>query len=307
MEKKEIIKSYVKKYAITTLGCILFSLGVSLFLDAGGLSSGGVTGIAIIIRHILVHFGIEYIETGLISAIINIPLLIIGTLYFGKKFLCSTVYSTILSSLLMILWKYIFKDYLPITDNLLINAVFGGAIFAVGAGLIFRMGGSTGGTDIPVKILRSKFRHIKTGFISMTSDMIIVASSYIVFKLLGDGNSLDKFFYTIVSVVVFTLVFDWVLYGGNSAKLVYIITSLDKVDIIRARILNDVDTGATIVNAEGAYSRQPKNIIMCVVKPFLYPRLRDVVYEEDKEAFLIVTSAKEIYGKGYQNPNDDVI
>jgi uncharacterized membrane-anchored protein YitT (DUF2179 family) len=286
MVKKEIIKDYAKRYAITTLGCILYSLGVSVFLDSGGLSSGGVTGIAIMLRHVLVHFGIDYIETGIISMAINIPLLIVGTWYFGKKFLFSTVYSTILSSLLMVFWKYIFADFLPITDNMLINGVFGGAIFAVGAGLIFRMGGSTGGTDIPVKMLRSKFRHVKTGFISMTSDIIVVATSYIVFKLLGEGNSLDKLFYTIVSVCVFTLVFDWVLYGGNSAKLVYIITSEDKVENIRRRVLEDVDTGATLMNAEGAYSRQPKNILMCVVKPFLYPKLRDVVY---------------------QNPNDDVI
>jgi uncharacterized membrane-anchored protein YitT (DUF2179 family) len=307
MEKREIIKNLLKRYAIITLGCIFYSIGVSLFLDAGGLSSGGATGIAIILRHVLVHFGIDFIETGLIVVIINIPLLIIGTIYFGKKFLFSTVYSTVLSSLLMILWKYVFKDFLPITENMLISAVFGGAIFAVGAGLIFRMGGSTGGTDIPVKILRTKFRHIKTGMISMTSDIIVVASSYFVFNALGEGNGLDVLFYTIVSVVVFTLVFDWVLYGGNSAKTVYIITSTDKVEGIRERVLKEVDTGATIINAEGAYSRQPKNILLCVVKPFLYPKLRDVVYEEDKKAFLIVSSAKEIYGEGYQNPDDELI
>jgi uncharacterized membrane-anchored protein YitT (DUF2179 family) len=307
MKQKEVIKDYAKRYAIITLGCILYSLGISVFLDAGGLSSGGVTGIAIMLRHVFVHFGIDYIETGIIAMVINIPLLVIGTWYFGKKFFLSTVYSTVLSSLLMVLWKYVFTDFLPITDNMVINAVFGGAIFALGAGLIFRMGGSTGGTDIPVKILRCKFRHIKTGFISMASDIIVVATSYIVFKVLGEGNSLDMLFYTIVSVVVFTLVFDWVLYGGNSAKLVYIITSEDKVESIRRRVLEDVDTGATMLNAEGAYSRQTKNILMCVVKPFLYPKLRDVVYQEDKEAFLIVSSAKEIYGEGYQNPNDDVI
>jgi uncharacterized membrane-anchored protein YitT (DUF2179 family) len=276
-------------------------------LDAGGLSSGGATGIAIILRHVLVYFGVDFIDTGLILIIINIPLLIIGLIYFGKQFLLSTVYTTVLSSLLMTLWKYVFAAYLPITQNMLISAVFGGAIFALGAGLIFRMGGSTGGTDIPVKILRKKFRHIKTGMISMTSDIIVVASSYFVFNALGEGNGLDVLFYTIVSVVVFTLVFDWVLYGGNSAKMVYVITNCEKFEIIKTRILSEVDTGATLVDAEGGYTGEKRKILMCVVKPFLYPKLRDVVYEEDKKAFLIVSSAKEIYGEGYQNPNDEVI
>jgi uncharacterized membrane-anchored protein YitT (DUF2179 family) len=309
MEKRQLIKDYAIRYAVITLGCLFYSFGVSLFLDAGGLSSGGVTGIAIIINHLLRFNNIDFIDTGIIIVIINIPLLIVGTLHFGKKFLFSTVYTTLLSSLLMVFWKWLFNQvyHLPITDNMLISAVFGGALFGVGAGLIFRMGGSTGGTDIPVKILRKKFRHIKTGMISMTSDIIVVALSFLVFQALGEGDGLDVLFYTIVSVVVFTIVFDWVLYGGNSAKMVYIITSPDKKEVLRERILNDVDTGATLVDAEGAYSKQQKAILLCVVKPFLYPKLRDVVHEEDNEAFIIVSSAKEIYGKGYQNPDDDVI
>jgi uncharacterized membrane-anchored protein YitT (DUF2179 family) len=304
MVKKDIVKDTVKRYAVITLGCILYSLGVSLFLDAGGLSSGGATGIAIIIHTVLVYNNINFIDTGIILIILNIPLLIIGTIYFGRKFLFSTVYTTILSSLLMVLWKQVFANYLPFTDNKLINAVFGGAIFGLGAGLIFRMGGSTGGTDIPVKILRNKFRHIKTGMISMTSDIIIVAASYIVFSCLGNPEGLEVLFYTIVSVAVFTPVFDWVLYGGNSAKLVYVICDCDKEPVIRQRVLKDVDTGATIMNAEGAYTGKAKKVILVAVKPFLFPKLRDVVYQEDKEAFIIVSSAKDIYGKGYQNPDD---
>jgi uncharacterized membrane-anchored protein YitT (DUF2179 family) len=184
---------------------------------------------------------------------------------------------------------------------MLLSAVFGGAIFGLGAGLIFRMGGSTGGTDIPVKILRKKFRHIKTGMISMTSDIIIVTLSFIVF------HDLEVLFYTIVSVVVFTFIFDWVLYGGNSAKMVFIISEGEKAEKICARVLTEVNTGATFIDAQGAYSRQNKRILLCVIKPFLFPKLRDVVHEEDKKAFMIVSSAKEIYGEGYQDPNADVI
>jgi uncharacterized membrane-anchored protein YitT (DUF2179 family) len=298
MIKKDSKFSFLYKYAIITLGCVIFSLGVSLFLDANGLASGGVTGIAIIIHKLLTDAGITFLETGTIIIIINIPLLIIGTIYFGWQFLISTSYATILASLLMVLWKTILAKYIPLTDNLLIASVAGGALFGVGVGLIFRMGASTGGTDIPVKILRKKFRHLKTGSISMISDIIVVTASFFVFK------SIDTLFYTIVSVVVFTPVFNFMLYGGNSARMVYIISRDDQAQKISQRILNELDCGATFIDAEGAYTKEDKRIILCVIKPFNYPKLKDLVYEEDQKAFMIVTSAKEIYGEGYRSQSD---
>ncbi|MDE6691663.1 MAG: YitT family protein, partial [Clostridia bacterium] len=165
-------------------------------------------------------------------------------------------------------------------------------------GLIFRMGATTAGTDVIVKILRKRFRHIKTGMISLVTDMTIVGCSFFV------HYDINKLFYTALHVVVFTVVFDWVLYGGNSAKTIFIITTKDKYQQIVTRILKEVDTGATMLDAKGAYSQADKVMLICVVRPFLYPRLRDVVHEEDKHAFMIVSSAKEIYGEGYQNPED---
>ena len=105
--------------------------------------------------------------------------------------------------------------------------------------------------------------------------------------------------------MVFTLTFDWVLYGGNSAKLVYIISTDEKSALISDRILKELDIGATYVDGEGAYTGNDKRIIMCAVKNFLYPKLRDIVKDADPEAFMIVSSAKEIYGEGYKNHNDD--
>jgi uncharacterized membrane-anchored protein YitT (DUF2179 family) len=168
----------------------------------------------------------------------------------------------------------------------------------MGAGLIFKMGGSTGGTDIPVKILRKKFRHLSTGTISMVSDIIVVTASFFVFK------SIDVLFYTIISIVVFTPVFNFVLYGGNSARMVYIISGNESAQRICDRILIELDCGATFVDAEGAYTKEEKRIILCAIKPYNYPKLKDLVYEEDKKAFMIVSSAKEIYGEGYQSQND---
>ncbi|MDE6373660.1 MAG: YitT family protein [Clostridia bacterium] len=302
--KKKIVLGVVKQYLMITLGCIIYSLGISLFVTPADLSAGGMTGISIIFSTFIP------LQQGIILVILNIPMLILGLIFFGWKFLVSTGYATVGSSLLMALWEYVFgekclnvlpipKDVSSPTSRVLICAVVGGVLFGVGMGLIFRMGASTAGTDIIVKLLRKRFRHLKTGMISLITDMLIVTCSLFV-----NGYDLEKLFYTALSTVVFTLVFDWVLYGGNSAKTVFIITARDKCESVINRILKDIDTGATILDAKGAYTKEDKAMIMCVVKPFLYPRLRDVVHEEDKKAFMIVSSAKEIYGEGYQNPED---
>lgn len=295
--KKKIVLGVIRQYLIITLGCVIYSLGISLFIEPAQLSSGGMTGISIIIHHY-----VPVIDQGIWLIILNVPMLVLGLIFFGWKFIVSTGFATVSSSLMMTLWKYIFKtrlNVLPLAGtDVLINAVIGGVLFGVGMGFIFRMGASTAGTDVIVKLLRRKFRHLKTGMISFCTDIVIVLGSLLI------KPDLQTLFYTALSTVVFTLTFDWVLYGGNSAKTVFIITAQDKYEKIAARILKEVDTGATLLNAKGAYTREDKVMLMCVVKPFLYPRLRDVVKEEDKTAFMIVSSAKEIYGEGYKNQDD---
>ncbi len=300
--KKKFLHAFAKKYLLITLGCVLYPLGVVMFLQAGGLAGGGATGIALIVNQVTGW------PTGAIAFAINVPLLLWGWKVFGKEFFFSTLYVIGLSSLLMWLTEYVFLTllpakyghaFLPFTQNRLINAVTGGAIFGCGMGLIFRCGSSSGGTDIPVKVLKKKFRHISTGMITMTSDILIVACSVFAYKT----DTLEVLFYTVLSVVVFTLMFDWVLYGGNSAKMVFIISAREPADRICGRVLGELDAGATFIDAKGAYSGEDKKVLMCVVKPMVYPRLRDIVREEDGKAFMIVSSAKEIYGEGYLPPD----
>ncbi|MBD5584652.1 MAG: YitT family protein [Clostridia bacterium] len=295
-ERKTKVLKFLKKYSVTTLGCIIYSLGVSLFLDLKNLAPGGVTGIAIIINAVL---GLETNITGILVIAINIPLLILGAVFFGKNFTLSTIYATVVSSLLIELWNLILKDYPPLTDDLLLCSLAGGALFGIGLGLIFRSDSSTGGTDIIVKILRKKFRYIKTGVISLAIDFIIMGIAFAVFR------DFELACYTLITIVVFTVLFDLVLYGGNSAKLLYVITTQDNSVLICDRLLKDLDVGATYVDGEGAYTGEDRRIIMCAVKNYLYPKLRDIVKEIDPHAFMIVSSAKEIYGEGYKDHFDE--
>lgn len=295
MEKlnKAKVCNFLKRYSLIILGCAAYSLGVAMFLDPKNLASGGVTGIAILLNYV------TGFNTGIIILLINIPIFILGAIFFGRNFTISTIFSTVLSSLLIELWNLVLKDFLPVTDNMLISALVGGAMFGGGLGLIFRMNSTTGGTDILVKILRKKFRHIQTGIISMSLDIIIVSVSAIVIR------DFDLMCYTFLSLVIVAFSLNFVLYGGNTAKMVYIITSAEFATAICERVMKEVDAGATYLDGEGAYTGESKRIILCVVKNFSYPKLKDIVRELDPKAFMIVSSAKEIYGEGYQNPSDD--
>ena len=304
--RKQQVWEAIKKYLIITLGCLIYATGIALFVAPAKLSSGGMTGVSIIVNHY-----VPQVPQGVWYIILNVPMIVLGLVFFGWKFLLSTGYAIVVSSLIMSAWELILGEkglnVLPFTAGMdtatqyIIGAVVGGVLFGVGMGLIFRMGASTAGTDIIVKLLRKRFRHIPTGMISLGTDMTIVTCSLFI------KADIQTLFYTAMSVIVFTVVFDWVLYGGNSAKMVYIITDKSKHENITQKLLKEVDTGATIVDAQGAYTKEDKIMLLCVVKSFMYPRLRDVVKQEDKNAFMIVSSAKEIYGKGYRDQNEEEV
>ena len=294
MNKKTVALKILKQYLIITAGCIIFSLGIALFLDANKIASGGVSGLAIILSHIT-----PLKMTGVWIIILNVPLFILGAVSFGRNFVISTLYSTIVSSLLIELFNFLLKDFLPITPVIGIAGVIGGGLMGLGLGIVFKMGSTTGGTDILVKFLRKKFRYLKIGMISLIIDIIIIGISFIFFR------DFELTFYTVLSLIITTLSLDWVLYGTESAKLVYIITDNEHAPKICEKILGELDISATCIDGEGAYTGNEKRIVMCAIKKMLYPRLCDYIHEIDPRAFTIVTSAKEIYGEGYKDHKDE--
>ncbi len=293
MNKKTFALKILKQYLIISAGCVFFSLGIALFLDANKIAAGGVSGLAILLSHIT-----PFDMTGVWIIILNVPLFILGAVSFGLLFVLSSLYATVVSSLLIELWNFLLKEYLPFTNDIIISGVVGGVLVGLGMGLVYKMGSTTGGTDILVKFLRKKFRYLKTGVISMIIDVIIIGVSAIFFK------NFTLTFYTVLSLIVTILVLDWVIYGTDSAKLVYVITDSEHAELICRKILGELDISATCVNGEGAYTGDAKRIIMCAIKKMQYPKLCDYIHEIDPRAFTIVTSAKEIYGEGYKDHKD---
>ena len=181
----------------------------------------------------------------------------------------------------------------PATDDILLAVLAGGVLYAVSIGLIMKAGATTGGMDIIVKWLRVKLPYLKTGVLFFITDAIIISVSGIVFR------NLDVALYAGIIAVVNSVVLDFVLYGKDEAKLQYIIS--DKADTITDRLLKELDIGVTQIEGRGAFSKKEKKVLMCVVKKPVSPRVEDIVKEEDAEAFMVITSATEIFGEGYKS------
>lgn len=163
---------------------------------------------------------------------------------------------------------------------------------AVGIGASFMLDATTGGVDIIVKMLRLRFRHLKAGSLFIAIDLVVVSLAGIVFR---DVNSAV---YAMISVLISSYVLDSILYGRDEAKMIYVIS--DESEKISRRILKELAIGATYLDGEGAYYQKRKKVILCVMRKQIAPKAIQIIQTEDPEAFLIITSANEIYGEGYK-------
>ena len=281
----------VFEYLMITVGAIIYGVATSLLIDPNNIAPGGLTGLAIVLNRV-VNLG-----TGMWFMIMNIPILIIAIWKFGIRFTISTIYTTAVIS-----WATDFSTaYLSdfFIKDVFLGASFGSAALAVAIGIVFKAHATTGGTDVIIKLLRIKYPHLKTGMLYLLTDVGILLIAGVVF---GDFTAS---LYSFMSVMVTSYVLDLVLYGRDEAKLIYIIS--DKPDIITARLLEELDIGATHVFAQGAYSGEKKKVIMCAIKKRLSPMAEDIVRDEDPNAFMIISSASEIYGEGYKSYFDERI
>lgn len=284
-EKLEREKAFkmIWNYVVITVFSLTYAVGISLFLDPNNLAPGGVSGVSIMLSRI------TPIPTGTWILLINIPILALGLWKFGMKFLISTIYCTIVSSA----FTNMLSGFAPLTTDKLLAAAAGGTVMAVSMGMILKAGATTGGVDIIVKILRLRYRHLKTGNLYLIMDAVVVTLSGIMFR------NLETALYAAVAIFVSSVVMDTVLYGKDGAKMIYIIS--DRPKQITERLLADLDIGVTALQGEGAYSGKEKKVLMCVMRKPLAPKAQQIVKEEDPEAFMIVSDATEIFGEGYKS------
>lgn len=277
------IRTILRALFLITIGTLIYSAGISLLIDPNDLAPGGVSGISIMLSRF------TPIPTGTWILIINIPLLAFGWWKLGRKFIIKTCYATVMTSL----FTNLLSTIPPVTNDLICAVVLGGIAVGTGIGLVFRAGGTTGGMDIIVKLLRLKYPYLKSGSIFLALDMLVVIASGFVFQ------NLTLAVYAGIVIALDAKVMDVILYGQDEARLIYIIS--DKHVQIASRLMEELNIGVTYLEGEGAYTEKNKMIILCATRKQRSPEVINIVKEEDARAFLIVSSANEIFGEGYKS------
>ncbi|MCM1187230.1 MAG: YitT family protein [Lachnoclostridium sp.] len=281
---KKSLKRKIMDYLVITAAALLYGAALSLFLAPNMLAPGGVSGISIILNRV-----IPGIPTGTWIFLLNIPILALGTWKFGIKFILSTIYCTVLTSY----FTNLLEPVGALTKDPLLAALAGSSLIALSLGSVFKAGSTTGGMDIIIKVIRLKLPHLKTGFLYLIEDIIIIGVSALVFQ------NIDRALYAGLCALVTSFLLDLVLYGRDGAKLIFIISNHSEA--IARRVLDELNVGVTFMQGSGAYSGKDKKVILCVMKKPLSPKVEEIVKKEDPMAFMIFSSATEIYGEGYKN------
>ena len=266
------------------LGSAIFSLGFDLFLAPYNFNAGGLSGLAQIMVNLT---GIGTV--GVVTAIINLPLFILGGKQIGKKFLFGSLLGMLSLSGALELFALL---PVPTVDPLL-AVLYGGSICGVGLGMVFVSGASTGGSDIIVRLLQKKWQHIPIGTINIVFDAVVAILTGIV------TWDLSRTLYTGLVVFLSGKVIDVVVYSFDYSKVVIIIS--DQYETIANLIFEKLDRGVTYLNGEGAYSRSDKKVILTVVKKHQTADLKRMVSELDPNAFVIVQEAHQVLGDGFSH------
>jgi len=279
------MKKIVRQISLIPVAALIYAAGVTSFLDPNGIAPGGITGIAIVINRIL------SVDTGTLILLLNIPLLIIAWRVYGIKFVLTSLYSLFWISFFANVMEY----FPPATQDLLLATIGGGALMAIGLGGILRIGATSGGTDIIVKLLQRKRNHIKTGTMFLIVDSCVLLFSFLVFQ------DIEKLMYAGMAIAIISYGVDVVLYGKDEAKLILIIS--EQPELLTERFLHKLNIGVTLLQGQGGYTKEGKKIIMCVMKKRIASMVLESVKELDPTAFMIVSDANEIYGNGYKSYN----
>ncbi|AOQ22734.1 YitT family protein [Neomoorella thermoacetica] len=267
-------------YLGITAGTLVTALGLVLFLVPNRIAAGGVSGLATVLHYV---FGWP---VGLTMLVLNIPLFLAGLKVLGLEFGLKTLYGTIILS--------VFTDTLALwlhapTSNTLLASLYGGLLSGVGMGIVFRSGGSTGGTDLAALLFRH-YLHISAGMGLLMVDALVISLAGLVFNV-------ELALYALVALFLTSRAIDAIQEGGGYARAALIIS--DKAEEIARRVLVELDRGVTGLAGRGYYTRQEREVLLVVVQRAEVSRLKDLVASIDPEAFVIVSNVHEVLGEGF--------
>jgi len=272
-------------FFLINVGLFLVALGIYLFKIPNHFVTGGVSGLSILLSQLFPGF-----EVGPVMTALNIVLVFLGFAFLGLGFGWKTIYASFALSGMVWALDALWHIPAPLTNDALLELIFAIALPAVGSGLVFNLGASTGGTDIVAKILNTK-THINTGAALLVSDFVIAASSLAVFGV-------KTGMYSVLGLVLKAFIIDLMIESLNTHKKLEIISATPEP--ILAFILQDLGRGATIYPATGAYSGTPWKVVHTVVGRRQAFAIRQRVKQIDPKAFITITTTSEIIGKGFR-------
>lgn len=278
LTKNHIIK--LKQLLEFAFGCLLIALAFNLFMAPHNLVAGGVSGLSLILKH---YFGIS---PTIVIYTANFILLVLSYFVLGKAQTKLTILGSILFPLFVSLTANL-STYVSFKESeLLLIAIFGGVLQGLGSGLIFKVGYSTGGTDILNMIVAKLFK-ISLGRSMLFTDGLIILSGAFVFGL-------NNLMYSIIILYIISFMTDKVVLGISDAKAFYIITNQDKK--VKEYIINTLHHGVTSIKAKGGYEEAKENVLMCVIPTREYYKLKEGIHQIDPKAFFVVTDSYEVKG-----------
>ncbi|KJS10427.1 MAG: membrane protein [Peptococcaceae bacterium BRH_c8a] len=265
-----------------TIGVVLTALGLNLFLIPNKIAAGGVSGLAIILHHVIGS------PVGLTMLALNVPLFAMGIYRLGLTFGFRSLYGTLSLSLVV----DSLAPFLPVpTQDLLLAGLFGGLLVGLGLGLVFRFRGTTGGTDLAAAVLRT-YTGVNIGQLLFMVDAAVVLVAGFVFQ------SWELMLYALITIFVTAWVIDLVQEGFSYAKAFFVISS--RIDIIAGKILRELGRGATALQGRGLYTGNDREVLLTVVNRAEVSRLKEIVYETDPGAFVILADVREVLGEGFK-------
>lgn len=272
----------VKEVVMIMVGTSIYAFGLVYLNIANHLAEGGVSGITLILRAL---FGIDPAYSTLL---INIPLILIGGKILGKRSLAYTVLGTVSLSAFLWIWQRV-PLQINLQHDLLIVSLLAGLIAGTGSGLVYRMGGTTGGSDIIARILEKNYG-ISMGRSLLVLDVIVLLASLTYIDL-------KRMMYTLIVSYVFSRVIDSILDGGYSAKGILVVSN--KNEEIDPLLMTGLERGVTFLSGEGGFSGHSKKIIYMVVSSSELNEVKRIVHEIDEKAFLSIINVHEVEGEGF--------
>ena len=282
MKKLKISKEELLNYAIIVLGSLVYALGQLYFIKPLHIPMGGVSGLALVANYLW------SLPIGMVTIVLNIPLLFLGWRTMGREFFFKTAFTILVSSV----FTDLLEPVMPAFDGeMLIAALYGGIVMGGGYGLIFRAGGTTGGVDIIAKWINRK-KDIPIGTTNLLSNAVVIVGSALIY-----GN-LDSALYAMITSYLTSMVIDKMVYGMDVQKSAMIITSKPKE--VAGAVMEELHRGCTGMEGTGMYTGDRRTVLICAVRRHETGTLKKLILEQDEHAFMMISNINEVFGHNFK-------